>query len=85
MPDRKHHAGQGKRLFRGDRFGCLPGRPDTPDGLPSITITFPDIVARLQPGLLVWIDDGKIGARVVEMVEDGAVLEVTVVPTRARS
>jgi peptidoglycan hydrolase-like protein with peptidoglycan-binding domain len=82
LPDR--NAGSktvdqaGRRLFRGDRFRLLakPGRKHR--SLPSITITFPDIIARLQPGLLVWIDDGKIGARVVEIIEDGAVLEVTV-------
>jgi pyruvate kinase len=73
-----------RRLFRGDRFKLLARPPDTPDRLASITITFPDIVARLQPGLQVWIDDGKIGARVVELVEDGAVLEVTVVSDKGK-
>jgi pyruvate kinase len=73
-----------RRLFRGDRFKLLARPPGTPDNLASITITFPDIVARLQPGLQVWIDDGKIGARVVELVEDGAVLEVTVVADKGK-
>lgn len=73
-----------KRLFRGDRFRLLARPPATPGRLPAITITFPEIAARLQPGLQVWIDDGKIGARVVELLEDGAVLEVTVVADKGK-
>lgn len=73
-----------KRLFRGDRFELLHAPAFKHGDMPSITITFPDIVAKLQPGLQVWIDDGKIGARVVERTDDGAVLEVTVVPDKGK-
>ena len=76
--------GADRRLFRGDRFELLTAHRPAPGGLASITITFPDIVARLQPGLQVWIDDGKIGARVVELVDQGAVLEVTVVADKGK-
>tara|TARA_R110002020_G_scaffold244098_1_gene457637 strand:- start:6352 stop:7872 length:1521 start_codon:yes stop_codon:yes gene_type:complete len=79
----------GKRLFRGDRFRLM-ARPegkrpdDKPRRMPTITITFPEIVLKLQPGLQVWIDDGKIGARVVELIDGGAVLEVTVVADKGK-
>ncbi|MDP3524730.1 MAG: pyruvate kinase, partial [Hoeflea sp.] len=48
------------------------------------TITFPDIITRLHSGLQVWIDDGKIGARVVEIIDGGAVLEVTVAADKGK-
>jgi pyruvate kinase len=76
--------GKNTRLYRGDRFQLLRAPRSQPATLPSITITFPEIVGKLQPGLQVWIDDGKIGARVVELVEDGAVLEVTVVADKGK-
>ncbi|WP_193176347.1 pyruvate kinase [Oricola nitratireducens] len=67
-----------KRLFRGDRFRLLSTPDGSRDGLPAITITFPHIIAKLQPGTLVWIDDGKIGARVTEAGDNGIVFEVTI-------
>ncbi|MDP2121628.1 MAG: pyruvate kinase [Hoeflea sp.] len=74
----------GTRLFRGDRFRLMtePGRSHKK--MPSITITFPDIITRLHSGLQVWIDDGKIGARVVEIIDGGAVLEVTVAADKGK-
>jgi pyruvate kinase len=74
----------GKRLFRGDRFRLMAEPVRKHRKMPSITITFPEIVTRLQAGLLVWIDDGKIGARVVEIIDGGAVLEVTVVAEKGK-
>jgi hypothetical protein len=44
--------------------------------LPAITISFPEILARLMPGSVVWINDGKIRSRVVEALEGGWTLEV---------
>jgi pyruvate kinase len=66
------------RLHRGDRFRLLAKPDGTRDGLPAITISFPHIIGKLQPGVLVWIDDGKIGARVAEIDDQGVVLEITV-------
>jgi pyruvate kinase len=67
-----------KRLHVGDCFRLLaaekPG--STPDN-PHITISFPALVTQLKPGLAVWINDGKIRARIVEACEGGWVLEVT--------
>lgn len=74
----------GARLFRGDRFRLMtrPGRKHK--RMPTITISFPDIVTKLHAGLQVWIDDGKIGARVVEIIDGGAVLEVTVASDKGK-
>ena len=66
------------RLHRGDRFVLLREPDGARSGLPAITITFPQIIAKLQPGMLVWIDDGKIGARIAEIRGDGVVLEITI-------
>lgn len=70
--------GKAKRLFRGDRFRLLVKPGGKHKRLPSITISFPEVIAKLQPGFQVWIDDGKIGARVIELIDGGAILEVTV-------
>ena len=75
---------KGKRLYRGDRFRLLATPAFPRDETPSITITFPEILAKLQPGLQVWIDDGKIGAQVVELIDGGALLEVTVVADKGK-
>ncbi|MFZ2103517.1 MAG: pyruvate kinase, partial [Oricola sp.] len=66
------------RLHRGDRFQLVAANGGNDSGLPAVTITFPHIVSRLQPGMLAWVDDGKIGARVAEVFDGGVVLEVTV-------
>jgi pyruvate kinase len=42
--------------------------------------TLPEILAQLQPGAQVWIDDGAIGARVMEKVGDDWLLEVLQAP-----
>jgi pyruvate kinase len=42
--------------------------------------TLPEILAQLQPGAHVWIDDGAIGARVIEKVGEDWLLEVIQAP-----
>jgi len=42
--------------------------------------TLPEILTQLQPGAHVWIDDGIIGARVMEKVGDDWLLEVMQAP-----
>jgi pyruvate kinase len=42
--------------------------------------TLPAILAQLQPGAHVWIDDGAIGARVIKKVEEDWLLEVIQAP-----
>jgi pyruvate kinase len=66
-----------ERLHVGDRFRLLREPEAAPvDPLPAITISFPEILARLVPGSVVWINDGKIRSRVVEALEGGWTLEV---------
>src|SRR5262245_51761978 len=42
--------------------------------------TLPEILAQLQPGAQVWIDDGTIGARVIEKVGDNWLHELIQAP-----
>lgn len=63
------------RLMTGDRFAILP-RPGRVRGIPTVTLTYPELAEMLRPGMPVWIDDGKIRAVVVECSDEGAVLEV---------
>jgi len=46
----------------------------------ALSSSVPTVAARVRVGDPVWIDDGKIGARVVEMRDGAAVLKVTVAP-----
>ena len=66
------------KLHRGERFALVadlatraPGDP------PGATLAQPEILALLSPGMTIWVDDGKFGARVVEVGPSRAVLEVT--------
>ncbi len=65
------------RLYRGDRF-VLASQFGAPDTIPTATLSHPEMIAQLSPGARVWIDDGKIGARVVALGVGRAELEVTV-------
>jgi pyruvate kinase len=66
-----------QRFFIGDRL--LLARPGVHPrhGLPQVACTVPAVFDTLREGAPVWINDGKIGATVVEMHLDGAVLEIT--------
>ena len=66
-----------KRLHVGDRFRVLR-EPEAAHGgsTPAITLSFPEVVARLDVGSLIWINDGKIRGRVVEPAEGGWTVEV---------
>lgn len=66
------------RLFAGDRFRLLRPGASSPDKLPAIAISHPDIFVRLAEGSRVWIDDGKIGARVAGIDAGSVLLEVEV-------
>ncbi len=60
------HIAEHQRLQRGDRFvmvRTLAQALPTDDVI--ATINFPDILDQLEPGAEVWINDGKIGTRVV--------------------
>lgn len=78
------HADNTKpRLFRGDRIAFVRGMAHALDSDNVIaTVTFPDIVGSLSVGQEIWIDDGKIGTRVV--AQDGARTEVEIFSARAK-
>ncbi|MHC0053287.1 pyruvate kinase [Actibacterium sp. D379-3] len=69
------------RLFPGDRF-ALAERIKKGDNLLTATLTDPVLLTHLKPGAPVWIDDGKLRARVVEAEPCHAVLEVTGAPAK---
>ena len=65
------------RFNRGDRFVLVRKLHDAHESDSTIaTISFPEIVGALKVGSECWIDDGKIGARVVSRTAHRAVLEI---------
>lgn len=64
------------RLYRGDRIFLAAKLPDSNDSPITITPTFPQVIDALNVGVEVWINDGKIGARVVHKTKSKAELEV---------
>jgi pyruvate kinase len=66
------------RLFRGDRFALVTTLDPQARGPVAARPSFPEVVGQLAPGAEVWINDGKIGARVVGRRPDGVELEVFV-------
>jgi len=64
------------RAQTGDRLKLLRNLDLEPNGVVAIEPSFPEVVDRLAPGAEVWIDDGKIGARVVAKREGAAELEI---------
>lgn len=66
-----------KRLHRGDRFLLLRDIAEADPDLPAITISFPHIIDDLKTGSPIWINDGKIGAEIVETGPGTAMLEIT--------
>lgn len=72
-----------ERLQVGDRFRLAVSTDQANDSdMPVVTISFPDVVARLPLEAQVWIDDGKIRGRVVGV--EGADRIVEVVGARAK-
>lgn len=68
------------RVFVGDRLDIHRAPPSgKPTKLKYVTTTLshPELIDRLTPGMPVFIDDGKIGAEVVEITAKGARLRVT--------
>jgi pyruvate kinase len=63
------------RVHRGDRF-FLGANLSDEGGPITITPTFPQVIDALDIGSEVWINDGKIGARVVGKAKGKAELEV---------
>ena len=77
------HAADKVRLYRGDRIAMVRELAHATQIDPVIaTITFPEILDELVPGQEVWINDGKIGTRVVAAAEGRAELEVFIARTK---
>ncbi|MGV8987066.1 MAG: pyruvate kinase [Cypionkella sp.] len=70
-------AGGAKRLFQtGDQFALIHDLKQAPKDMFSACLSHAALVAALEPGAEVWIDDGKICAKVVSVKDGCAVLEV---------
>lgn len=54
------------------------------DGLPVVGCTLHEPLERLQVGESVYIDDGQIGARALERIADGVVIEIVRAPAKGR-
>ncbi len=65
------------KVYRGDRILLVANVSEANSEIPcQVTCTLPEILAHLEVGATVWIDDGKIGARVVKVEPAGVVLEI---------
>src|SRR5262249_29607456 len=70
--------GPGSRVHRDDRILLTRGTPAGAGPMPfQAACSIPAILDQLSVGAPVWIDDGKIGARVEALRPEGAVLVVT--------
>ena len=64
------------RAHKGDRLKLVQNLDAAPHARIAIEPSFPEIVDLLTPGAEVWIDDGKIGARIVSKSEGAADIEI---------
>jgi pyruvate kinase len=73
------------RVYRGDRIRLTPGPPQSDPEVPfQAECAQPEILEQLREGAEVWIDDGKIGARVVRLEAAGVLLEVEKVSPKGK-
>jgi pyruvate kinase len=71
------HADHKLRLMRHDRFVLVRSMTDAAASDATIaTITFPEILDSLEVGAEVWINDGKLGTRVVAIAPGRVTVEV---------
>lgn len=66
-----------RRFIAGDRLMLVKQPSKVAQELPCVACTEPVVFDTLKAGDPVWINDGKIGAVVVEMRPGGALLEIT--------
>ncbi len=71
--------GKGPRINRGDRFVMTERLTGEKSDMPIVAISHEGLLRRLQLGMAVWIDDGKIGARVVGTGSESVTLEAVTV------
>ena len=67
-----------QRVHQGDKLLLSREVPTAPDkNIFQANCTIPEILAQLKVGDRVWINDGKIGARVKSSLPEGVLLEIT--------
>ncbi len=67
-----------QRLHQGDRLQLTRDLPTTPAKHTfQANCTIPEILSQLEVGTRVWIDDGKIGAKVESLLPEGVLLRIT--------
>ncbi|GGD30598.1 pyruvate kinase [Sinisalibacter lacisalsi] len=68
---------RGPRLMKGDRLMLTRAPTGAEVERVEITLSHPNLIDALRPGAIVHFDDGKLGARVLEVAEGRAELQVT--------
>ncbi len=67
-----------QRLYQGDRLLLTKKIPVAGDKrIFKANCTIPEILEQLEVNAQVWIDDGKIGAKVKSLLPEGVLLEIT--------
>ena len=67
-----------RRVMRGDRILLRRDAPVPDPEYPlQVMCSLPQVLDDLKMGARVWIDDGKLGAAVVALAPEGAVIQVT--------
>lgn len=69
------------RLREGDRL-MLADAIDAKDRLPQVTLSDPELLAAMDVGREVWVDDGKLRGRIVEAAPGRRVMEVLSTPAK---
>jgi len=71
-PEHKH------RILQGDCLVLTHGLSNPKDAACfHATCTLPEVIDRLEVGATAWIDDGRIGARVEALTDQGVLLRIT--------
>jgi len=66
------------RLKQHDQFFLTKTLEDWSGTLPAATVSHPQLIDKLAPGDTIWIDDGKLEARVTMKGEHSVLLEVVI-------
>ena len=75
-------VGATDKLKVGDRFWLLADAAEAVGPEPAAQCSLPELLDQLEPGTNVWVDEGSLGAAVVEQAPDGALLEVMRAPPK---
>lgn len=73
--------GETKRLFEGDSFEVVE-KFGLKGGLPQIRLSHPALMAAMEVGGAIWINDGKLRARITEAAPGRILAEVTSTPSK---